>query len=83
MRLHENVSLFNQSIKATAHHPADALLFREVAATWKQLQTTYINDFANLVYGKSPKPDEVLESLKEMHIKLASITWNITVEPNE
>lgn len=41
-----------------------ALLFAELAATWKKLEHVYNGDFKKLVYGKLPKASEIKNTLE-------------------
>ena len=41
-----------------------SILFKDIETTWEQLESTYNNDFAPLVYGKLPISSEIIETLK-------------------
>jgi type I restriction enzyme R subunit len=48
---------------------------------WSELKTTYNGDFKNLVYGKLPKEEAILETLKMIQERLKTISWTIKTEP--
>jgi hypothetical protein len=45
----------------------------------RDLETIYIGDFKNLVYGEFPKQEDILETLKLIQERLKTISWNIKV----
>lgn len=55
-------------------------LFRDVEKTWKQLEYAYQNDFAPLVYGKLPNPNEIIETLKTISLRLTAYDENFINE---
>lgn len=63
-----------------AHHPNEALIFKDLDKVWNELKPTYNGDFKNLVYGSFPSDESVLEILKIIRERLAAIEWNIDVE---
>lgn len=57
--------------------PKEALLFREPLETWQKLESTYRQDFVNLVYGRFPDSDEILETLEKISERLGDINWDL------
>jgi hypothetical protein len=77
----DDVESFKNDNSWLAHHPKDALVFREPETTWKELERTYTQDFSKLVYGELPPAENVLATLKEISERLQDIKWNI--DPNK
>lgn len=81
MRLHENKTLFRQSVQFTSDQMQILPIF--VDNVWSELKMAYNADFKNLVYGYLPNDEEVLSTLKKIKARLTSITWTIKIETNE
>ena len=79
----DDVASFKNNNQWLANHPKDAKTFSETEATWKELENTYTNDFANLVYGTLPTSEEVLGSLLKIRERLKNIKWNIEIPEKE
>jgi hypothetical protein len=56
------------------------LIFNELETVWNKLKQTYNGDFKKLVYGKLPNEQDVLNTLKKIKDRLASIVWTIKIE---
>ena len=76
----DDVASFKNNNKWLIHHPDEALIFRDLDNVWAELKTTYIGNFKNLVYGKLPKEEAVLETLKMIQERLKTISWTIKIE---
>jgi hypothetical protein len=76
----DDVASFKNNNAWLANHPKDALVFNKLDETWEELKTAYNGDFKKLVYGELPKDDDVLEALKRIKERLASIAWDVKVE---
>ncbi len=63
-----------------AHHPNEALIFKDVDKVWGELKATYNGDFKKLVYGSFPSDESVLAILKMIKERLTGIQWNVDVE---
>ena len=79
----DDVESFKNNNEWLNYHPKDARIFRETEATWKSLETTYTNEFGNLVYGKLPTSEEVLNSLIKISDRIKDISWNIVIPKKE
>lgn len=60
-----------------AHHPAEALLFRESEQCWAGLKATYTGVFSGLVYGELPEEQLILETLVRMKERLQNVRWEL------
>ena len=60
-----------------AHHPKEALLFKDTEKIWSELESTYSNDFRNMVHGTLPQGTEVLASLKIVAERIKDIEWSV------
>lgn len=60
-----------------AHHPKEAMLFREPEKTWAAIEKTYLGPFADLVLGSLPPADSVLQTIKRIAKRLQTIKWDI------
>lgn len=61
-------------------HPKEALIFTDLDAVWKELETTYSRDFSGLVYGDFPLPQDVLSSMKILADRIDEIIWEVRVD---
>lgn len=76
----DDVVSFKNNNRWLAHHPKDALIFRETETVWNEIKATYNSDFRNLVYGDFPDDAGVLETLKAIAKRLFSIVWIIEID---
>ena len=79
----DDVISFKNNNQWLAHHPSEALVFKNLEAIWIELQTVYNGDFKNLVYGDFPKEEDVLATLAEIKTRLKKISWAIEVPKGE
>ncbi len=79
----DDVASFRNNNQWLANHPKEALMFKDLDNVWKELKSIYNGDFKNLVYGDLPKDEAVLETLKRIKERLASVTWTIKIETKE
>lgn len=75
----DDMESFRNNNKWLAHHPADALLFRDVESCWGGLTSAYMGEFKGLVYGQLPEGRQVVETLTRIQERLRKIEWNIEV----
>lgn len=75
----DDVVSFRNNNSWLAHHPKEALIFREVDSTWKQLATAYRGDFRNVVYGELPDERLVAETLRRIAKRLSQIHWSVQI----
>ncbi len=73
----DDVQSFRNNNDWLAHHPVEALLFRDVETCWESLKTTYTSDFGGLVYGTLPSERQVFSSLKRIKERLGEVQWEI------
>jgi len=76
----DDVISFRNNNQWLVHHPSEALIFKDLDNVWIELKTTYNGDFKNLVYGKLPKEEVILETLKMIQERLKTISWTIKTE---
>ena len=79
---HDDVAGYKNSNEWLAHHPNEALIFKDLDNVWNELKATYNSNFKTLVYGILPPDDSVLEILKMIRERLVGIEWNIKI-PNK
>jgi hypothetical protein len=79
----DDVQSFRNNNEWLAHHPAEAILFRDVETCWDHLKATYTDDFSGLVYGELPSEQQVLATLIGIKDRLLKVTWNISVGGSE
>lgn len=79
----DDVASFRNNNEWLVNHPKEAKIFSEIEATWKELESTYTNDFADLVYGTLPTSEEVLGSLLKISERLRNIKWNVDISKTE
>ncbi len=76
----DDVVSFRNNNKWLAHHPCEALLFKDLENVWNELKTSYNGDFRNLVYGYFPRDTEIVSTLKMIRKRLYGISWSIKIE---
>ncbi len=76
----DDVASFKNNNKWLIHHPSEAMIFKNLENTWRELKTIYSSDFKNLVYGELPKEEAILQTLKKIKKRLKSISWAIRIE---
>ena len=75
----DDVASFKNNNKWLIHHPADALLFKDLENAWKELKPIYNAQFKNLVYGEFPKDEAVLKTLITIRKRLIQVKWTIAL----
>lgn len=75
----DDVESFKTDNSWLAHHPNEALLFRELETTWEAIKPTYNDQFKNLVYGELPKDIAILETLQLVVERMKTIEWEVNL----
>lgn len=73
----DDVFSFKSNNKWLKLHPKSALIFDKPEFTWNKLKNTYKGTFKELVYGKLPDENKILETIKAVSNRLKVIKWNI------
>jgi len=73
----DDVLSFKTNNNWLANHPKDALLFDNTTVVWENLKNTYNNEFKELVYGKLPNENDVLNVLLQVKKRLNKVEWTI------
>lgn len=76
----DDVNSFKNNNQWLAHHPNNALIFRDLEDVWAELKTVYNGDFKNLVYGDFPQESAILKTLKMIQERVKKISWSIKVK---
>lgn len=76
----DDVVGFRNNNSWLAHHPNDALVFKDLDNVWKELRPIYQRDFKELVYGSLPDEMEVKNTLGMIRERMKSIQWSIHPE---
>lgn len=71
---------FKTNNKWLENHPKNALAFADIDNVWEELKGTYNNDFKSMVYGELPDGVEIVKTMKEIHLRLEKIVWNIIID---
>lgn len=66
-----------------AYPPQQALLFKNLDDAWKDLETTYSEDFRNLVYGDLPTAEDVRKTLELIKNRITKIDWQVSIESKD
>ncbi len=56
-------------------HPMNAAIFRDVDTVWKNLSSTYTSEFGDLVYGKLPPEEEIVNTFRRIFRRLSRLNW--------
>jgi len=76
----DDVMSFRNNHDWLQYHPSDSLFFNRLEEeVWPSLENTYSGTFAAMVYGELPPPSEVLQSLKLIKNRIASVEWNVNI----
>ena len=79
----DDVASFRNNNQWLIHHPNESLMFKDLDYVWNELKAIYNGDLKNLVYADDfPNEGVVLETLKRIKERLASITWTIELKNN-
>lgn len=73
----DDLESFRNNNAWLAHHPAEALLFRDSEQCWAGLKTTYKDDFSGLVYGELTNETLILETLTRIKERLQKVKWEL------
>lgn len=57
--------------------PVQALIFSDLDRFWPELRATYQGSFKTLVFGELPREEVVVQTLKRIRQRLASIKWEL------
>ena len=79
----DDVVSFKNINRWLEHHPLKALLFNDLENVWNELKPIYSGSFKNLVYGNLPGEETVLDTLRRIKDRLATITWTIEIEKSK
>lgn len=60
-----------------SEHPSTALIFKKPEETWEQLSPEYNGKFKDLVTGKLPLGNELIETLSIVSDRLRKIKWTV------
>ena len=59
------------------NHPCTALIFEDPKTTWNRIKSTYRTIFKDLVIGKLPNEDALVDTLKKITKRMKHIRWEI------
>lgn len=76
----DDVRSFRNNKQWLAIPPKDALIFKETDKTWKEIEEVYTQEFRNLVYGKLPAGEDLLNVLQKIAKRLEKVDWPIEID---
>lgn len=76
----DDVDSFRNNNDWLPNHPSESLMFKNIEDTWSKLIDTYKGQFADLVYGELPNPDEILTDLKRVSDRMKHVEWDINID---
>jgi hypothetical protein len=76
----DDIKSYKNDNKWLREHPKKAVIFSQLKDIWKSLETEYIGDFKNLVYGTLPNPSHVLQSMEIIQSRIERIKWEIQLK---
>lgn len=76
----DDVSGFRNNNQWLNFHPKKSLIFSQPEDIWNQIKSSYLGNFANLIYGKLPDESEMLSTLIKIQKRLDKIIWSITTK---
>ncbi|MEB0262055.1 nucleotidyl transferase AbiEii/AbiGii toxin family protein [Mucilaginibacter sp. 10I4] len=76
----DDIKSFKNNNAWLTGHPAQAIIFASVIATWDKIKTPYRTTFRDLVTGKLPDEQELIDTLTIVAARLKQVKWSITAE---
>lgn len=76
----DDVISFKNNNGWLSNHPLTTMLFSETEKTWNQIKDTYETSFKELVFGKFPSANEIMNTLKVVAKRLKTIEWTLEIE---
>lgn len=76
----DDVVSFRNDNEWLKHHPTEAKMFSELDAVWKEMKSTYNEEFKNLVFGDFPNENKIYKSLRSIRGRLEAMDWTVTIE---
>ena len=58
-------------------HPCTAIIFKEPDMTWDRIKSTYRTIFKELVIGKLPNENDLVDTLKKIEKRMKPLNWKI------
>lgn len=58
-------------------HPRESLIFSNPETIWKELRTSYLDEFNQLVVGELPDEIDIVNDLTKISNRLSRIDWNL------
>ncbi len=75
----DDVISYKNNNKWLEFHPNESIIFSNPKDIWVELEKVYFGNFKNLVYGKLPDSNMILESLNIISDRLSTIKWEIDI----
>jgi len=75
----DDVISFKNNNKWLQNHPAVAIIFSKPEETWDRIKTSYRTTFKELVMGKMPNENDLVNTLKKIEERLKKINWEINL----
>jgi hypothetical protein len=75
----DDVVSFKNNNEWLVYHPNDALFFSDIENVWNVIKREYNGSLKNLVYGEFPKDDAVLDTLKMIRDRMATVRWLVVL----
>lgn len=78
----DDIKSYKSNNEWLKYHPTEALIFKNLDEVWNELEKTYSNiqEFAGLVYGDLPEPENIKINLETIKIRLKKVTWTINIQ---
>ncbi|MEP2772922.1 MAG: nucleotidyl transferase AbiEii/AbiGii toxin family protein [Fulvivirga sp.] len=76
----DDVDSFRNNNAWLINHPTEALIFNKTKETWAELEDTYNNSFANLVYGELPESALVAADIERVAVRMKDVEWKINFD---
>lgn len=71
----DDITSFKNNNQWLANHPATAIVFNQSEGTWQEIKGAYQANFRDLVTGKLPAEEELMETLIMIGKRLQEIKW--------
>lgn len=79
----DDVASYKSNNQWLKHHPNEALIFKDLEATWEQMRSVYDSQFKAMIFGDGfPGADQILQTLERIKLRLSDVNWTLTIIDN-
>ena len=77
----DDVASYKSNNQWLKYHPNDALIFKDLEATWEQMRSVYDGQFKAMVFGDGfPTTYRIFQTLNRIKLRLPDVDWTVAIE---